>query len=542
MNIDGKNLKHIIICAAVDIAIIIATMMMFVNDHTALSFLTRPIYLILGALIAAMFTGVYIATVWYYRRTNRNLLHDVTSSQVPGNMIDLLLSARKMPQKDYKKYQVKQSDITYMPKEQAHGIIFGIQPNNQLFISPEDEPYHTMVIGGTRSGKTSAILIPTLRAWQHTAFVVDISGDISKNVQRVDKIELNLTEPKEQVYYNIYHYVDAARTRTELWGQMEILATALMPPEAAKGGEADQYFREEGRRLFLATMVYLHDQGMDFCESCQEFVSTAAETLIDDILADTNADPRILATIRSFSGTNMKNVKGCKQNADSCVEKFAYDENIISNLHRGKSAIVPEMLESKSLYIIIPQHLLTVYAPVLSIISQQIMYYFKIRSVTPQTKTCLMCLDEFPQLGMIPDINNCLMTLAKKKVRLMLFVQSDASLNRIYGSDTRVEMLTNCGYKCILNATDPETQETYSRLIGEHHVEHRSVSVGDSTSYNYSLQQERIVEPAAFAYLKDHLYLLTPFGYMKLTKKYYFKDISRYIPDEEINDSGRFAR
>ena len=72
-------------------------------------------------------------------------------------MIDLLLNARKMPQKGYKKYQVQQSDIKYMPKEQAHGIIFGIQPNNQLFVSPEDEPYHTMVIGGTRSGKTSAI-------------------------------------------------------------------------------------------------------------------------------------------------------------------------------------------------------------------------------------------------------------------------------------------------------------------------------------------------------------------------------------------------
>lgn len=125
MNID-KNLKHIIICAAVDVAIIIATMMMFVNDHTALSFLTRPIYLILGALIAIMFTGIYIATVWYYRRTNCNLLHDVTSSQVPGNMIDLLLNARKMPPQSYKKYQVQESDIKYMPKEQAHGIIFGV--------------------------------------------------------------------------------------------------------------------------------------------------------------------------------------------------------------------------------------------------------------------------------------------------------------------------------------------------------------------------------------------------------------------------------
>lgn len=63
------------------------------------------------------------------------------------------------------------------------------------------------------------------------------------------------------------------------------------------------------------------------------------------------------------------------------------------------------------------------------------------REVTPETKTCLMCLDEFPQLGMIPDINNALMTLAKKKVRLMLCVQSDASLNRIYGNDTRLKYL-----------------------------------------------------------------------------------------------------
>ena len=50
-----------------------------------------------------------------------------------------------------------------------------------------------------------------------------------------------------------------------------------------------------------------------------------------------------------------------------------------------------------------------------------------------------------------------------------------------------------------------ETQETYARLIGEHKVERCSVRTGTSTSYNYSLQTERIVEPASLAYLKDHL-------------------------------------
>ena len=537
----NENLKHVIACSIIDVIILGLALILAVNDHTMFAFLLRPTYIILGVLIDLLFTVTYIATVWYYRRTGRNLLHDTISDDVPGNMVQCLYNAKNMPSKQESKYQIKQEDIISSPRDQAHGIVFGIRPNNQLFVSPEEEPYHVLVVGGTRSGKTSAILIPTLRAWQHTAFVIDISGDISRNVQRFDKIELNITEPDPHVYYNIYHYVDTARTRTELWSQMEILATALMPPENTRGGEADQYFREEGRRLLLATLIYLHDQGMDFCESCQEFVSVSADTLIDDVLADESADPRVLATMRSFSGTNMKNVKGCKQNADGCVEKFAYDENITSNLHRGKNAITPSVLESKSLYIIIPQHLLTVYAPVISIISQQIMYHFKVREITTQTRTCLMCLDEFPQLGMIPDINNCLMTLAKKKVRLMLFVQSDASLNRIYGSDTRVEMITNCGYKCILNASDPETQETYSRLIGEHHVERRSVTTGSTTSYNYSLQQERIVEPAAFAYLKDHLFLLTPVGYIKLTKNYYFKD-AHHIPDTEADDRGTFAR
>lgn len=48
-------------------------------------------------------------------------------------------------------------------------------------------------MGPSGTGKTSALLIPTLRSWQGTALVVDISGDISANVNTPNKIVFDPT-------------------------------------------------------------------------------------------------------------------------------------------------------------------------------------------------------------------------------------------------------------------------------------------------------------------------------------------------------------
>ena len=536
MNTRTKNIIHLIACIALTLinAHIIFNQYERVANDWFVMYL-RPIWLILGLIIEVIVIFLYVASVWYYRRTKKILVKDMISNPVNAPIWELLREAKKETQ-TRKKYQAAPSSEE---RHLAHGIIFGIQPDDKLYISPEDEPYHVLVIGGTRSGKTSAVLIPTLRVWQHTAFVIDISGDISCMIYRNDKVILDIMGGER--YYNLFCYADAAKTRTELWEQMEILANCLMPDE--KSNDTEQFFRNEGRRLLLAALIYLYDKGADFCQFCRQFISIDAQALISDILEDSSADPRVLAIMQSMQGTNSKNVQGCKQNADSCIEKFAFDEHIRKSIHRGADAITPEILEDKSLFVNIPQYLLDVYSPLLSIISQQVMHYFKMREVTPETKTCLMCLDEFPQLGMIPDINNALMTLAKKKVRLMLCVQSDASLNRVYGSDVKTEILTNCAYKCILNALDAETQETYSRLIGERNVERRSVTAGNGNpSYTYSLQRERIVEPAELAYLQNHLILLTPTGYIRLTKNFYFKENPRYMPEMVPFDEGKYAK
>lgn len=84
-------------------------------------------------------------------------------------------------------------NIVYRPKEKAQGVLLG-KKFGQLAYSPEQDEGHILVMGPSGTGKTSALLIPTLRSWQGTALVVDISGDISANVHTENKIILTLRQ------------------------------------------------------------------------------------------------------------------------------------------------------------------------------------------------------------------------------------------------------------------------------------------------------------------------------------------------------------
>lgn len=78
-------------------------------------------------------------------------------------------------------------NLAYRQPAQARGILFG-KKLSLLAYSPEQDEGHILVMGPSGTGKTSALLIPTLRSWQGTALVVDISGDISANVNTPNKI------------------------------------------------------------------------------------------------------------------------------------------------------------------------------------------------------------------------------------------------------------------------------------------------------------------------------------------------------------------
>lgn len=93
------------------------------------------------------------------------------------------------------------STLQSAPPDKAHGVIFG-KEKGAVFFSPANNEGHTIVFGGSGSGKTSALLIPTLRSWTGTSLVIDISGDISSNCNIHNKL---IFEPAPLIVFRLIY-------------------------------------------------------------------------------------------------------------------------------------------------------------------------------------------------------------------------------------------------------------------------------------------------------------------------------------------------
>ena len=106
----------------------------------------------------------------------------------------------------------------------------------------------------------------------------------------------------------------------------------------------------------------------------------------------------------------------------------------------------------------------------------------------------------------------------------MLFRSSMAHLDAVYGRDIRKIIVDNCQYKALLNITEPDSQEYFSRLIGSVPLGRRSIShnfdpITDYSTYGRQIQEfrEPLILPHEFATNRDIL-LHTPYGLLSTIK------------------------
>lgn len=412
------------------------------------------------------------------------------------------------------------SVLKVAPKKKASGVLFG-KKKGKIVYSPATAEGHIAVFGGSGSGKTSAVLVPTLKSWTGTAFVIDISGDICKNVPDMDKV---IYEPANahSTPYNIFGAIDNLKTETERMQSLEELAFLLMP-ENPTMNDTSLFFLNEGRKILTAALIAFYTQGLDFVPICEKVVTLSWKDLFCEI--DSIGNVKASAYLTSFVGTNEVTTAGCKQAADSALKLFALNDIVKKTLHRpskGEISISPEMLEKRSIYLVIEDSKLKLYAPLLHIITAQTLEFFSDRPLEAEN-TILLALDEFASLGKL-DITDALRKLRKKHIRIMMLTQSMADIDLIYGNKERAAMMNNFSYKVVLSASDTETQEYFSKLIGYDYLPKKSISrSGKHVTRTESDTKDFIVEPSHLAHLKDNLILLHPDGYSQLKKNFYYE-------------------
>lgn len=439
--------------------------------------------------------------------------------------VAILMAIDKM-----KSFQDKK--IKYLKKGkqgEAHGIIFG-RKGNQLVYSAEDEEGHVGVFSASGTGKTSAIGIPTLRSWQGTSFTIDISGDICRNCPDMPHKLVYEPENPDTIPYNMFGAIDNLKETEDKYEALEQLAFLLMP-EAPNMNENAKYFLNNGRKILTASLIAFYEAGMDFIPICEQVVGASYQELFRAI--DETQIKEAIMYINSFVGASEQNTSGCKQSCDDSIKLFATNAKVKRSIRRpdtGEEAIEPKKIEKHNIFVVIGEDKLALYAPLMNILTSQIMQYIGTRQVTQNSPTILLFLDEFGSLRLDADlILDGVRRFRKRKCRIMPLMQNTVDLTILYGEETTRAILSNLKYKVLLGGLgEPQSQKYFAELLGYKKIKKRSTSKSSKqTTRTESEERDWIIEPADLDRQgKDTLILLHPenTGYMLLRKNYYFKN------------------
>jgi len=303
-----------------------------------------------------------------------------------------------------------------------------------------------------------------------------------------------------------------------------------MPSSEAVSANANaKYFFENGRRILQASLIAFYDS-MDFTEIAEKVVYSNHYELFRAIDATNNTLAK--AYINGFEAVSEQNTSGCKQVCNEALELYCTNQKIRNSIGRPDNgiAVEPTALETNRIFVIVTEDKLSLYAPLLNIITSQMMQYISTRRVDKDSKTIFLFLDEFPALGISSSIIlDAVRRFRKRKARVVLLMQNIVDLDLLYGKDCSRAILSNLHYKILLGGlNDPESQLYFSQLIGKRSFTNQSVSYSNnSKTITKSEVQQYAIEPAMLDRQGASTVLLicsdVENGYIKLKKNYYFK-------------------
>ena len=420
----------------------------------------------------------------------------------------------------------KNKGISYkIPKQMLSctkcGIVFGGR-NKKYVIREEQKDGHVLIVGGTRSGKTSCIAIPTLRAWKYRAFVVDIKGELYQETKDEANRKIKIFNPldKNTYGYNPFFVFTNCREPAQ---EAFAMAGALIPLSPT---ETSPYWCESAQNMLTGIILYFYDCGYSFIDTLEKIQTTEPKELLNIIYSSNNQQARMY--INSFVKMADETFFAIHSHLSNSIVKIADDKDLKFALSRHNN-IMPHDLEAlNDIYLIINENLLGKWNSILTLMVSQFMRHFEQRTERKSTPI-LFVLDEFPRLGKIPTIIDGLATLQGKNITICPIIQSLAQLDYIYGKDVRRIILDNCQYKAILSANDVDTQEIFSRGIGTFNDKHKAFTLPFFSilgwGKNIAEVEKRRIKPEDFATLSvdNALILTTQFGNFKIEKRPYYQ-------------------
>jgi type IV secretion system protein VirD4 len=392
---------------------------------------------------------------------------------VSGNKEDMHGSAKLAERKDFKEFENK--------VESGSFILASADPNKthgKLVLPRSLTVMHGLILGGSGTGKSRGYFMPNCAEAENTSLVVtDPKSELwnyTSGFQR-NPMRYAPTEPESSFCFNWIPLCADARIS-------ELCARAIMT--AGSTQKTDQFWID-AETAFLSA-IFSHTATMTYptpLTSYKLFTRQKPEELLQQLLKSPSYVAREQAII--FEQTDAR-IKGAIVPAVASRMQFMRDKSIqlftsgeLEAPHFGQLRHTPT-----AVYWCLREQDIARLRPLTSLFFTVLLEQIAGEQI-PEGASGIpinLMLDEFANIGKIPDFETTISLARGRGVALWLGIQSLSQLTQNYGTHEAQTIISNCATKIALHGLDFQTAEYVSRMLGETTITHsrNSFSVGMS--------------------------------------------------------------
>jgi len=441
--------------------------------------------------------------------------------------------------KEAAKYPAIDKRILY---KNPSGVVFGIdKKTNQYVCKGIQEDGHIFLIGGSGSGKSSCLVIPTLLANPDIAkFAIDIKGELSFKSTKYGDEKVAIFNPldRNQYGYDPLYKLKEDSKQQEVLETMKNISFSLIPlPPDTK----DPFWKSSARNLFTGLLIYFYKKGYrDFIDLIDQIRDTKFKDTISTAMSESGTDGAEYSYLNQFDGLPDETLGGIVLEITNHIDIFKEDQDIRYAFKYNPNRINPLMLEDGySVFMSIKEEKLSEYYDVLQLIINQMLCQLEKR---PENADRIMfIIDEFPRLldqGKIYRLLDATRTLRSRNVTLFLVTQTTEALMSAYTENEVADLIGNCAYVVVLNASASKTQKAIISWVGKYRAKKQTWSgSGKDRKINVSYEDIDLLEASELRNLEKtgEAILISPYGYCRIKKTPYYLDKNfKTIAEENV--------
>lgn len=413
------------------------------------------------------------------------------------------------------KKKVKKSPKS--PFETDNNILLTQEVRMSLNTRQHRENLNVLVIGGSGSGKSRFYVKPNIMQLNTSYVVTDPKGELLRSCGRLLKKAgyeirvFNLIDMSHSNNYNPFNYIydkDGNISKTYVMKMVNCLMKNTKQ-EGASGG--DQFWDDSTKALTLAIAFYLLEKKTDENgNSLDRNFSTVMKMMrlaeiseqdenhrspLDEMMDELRTENPHSMAVSFYADFKKAPAETAKSILISAAVRFAaFNLPEVADLTHTDNIHLDTLGDRKTaLFIIIPSSDATFNFLAAMMYTQlfDTLYdtaNFKYGGRLPVHVRCL--LDEFANVGTIPDFDKLLATMRSMEISANIIIQNLAQLKKMY--DKSWEILTgNCDSLLFLGGQEATTLEAISKSLGKETIDvvsqnrtrsHKSPSTSENNS------------------------------------------------------------